>query len=981
MKKILSVALSTAMAFSMFASVAFGADASLTPEQQFNALKEAGIVTGYPDGLSHLEKTLTRAELAKIIVNAIDLEPVTGVATYKDANYSASHWAAPYIEAATAAGILQGKDTVKGLFDPSGNVTVQELAKVLSVALDLEVPTDADNTASAWAKGYVAAAVSAGYISDGINYQANATRSQAVVAAYAIYEANQEATVKSYNVVDSKNVEFTMSDGEVVKVELETALEANKETEVKFTYQDREYTEKVVYKTTVAQKVESVKADNLKQVVVKFDGTLDKVTAEEESNYDIDDVEIDSAELSEDKTTVTLLLKDESDDVLDNKEETTLEISNVQNEDGTVTFNTSVDFTPADVTVPTIKEVVGLGTKAFKVVFSEPVDEEEAGVSGNYEIDGGVVGGSVEYVYPDTAIITANLSVGTHTVAVSDVEDFSGLKIAPAEIEFDVEEDTTAPEIVSIESNDLKELTITFNETIKDVEDVYVNTSSNDADTIEIDDNEVTITLEDPLNYSENTVYVEGVSDYSDNEADRNGKVTPSLDTTRPTITKTEVEEVDGEYLVTLTFSEEVDETDAEDQDNYVLKDEDGDIADVDYIDDDGHPELDIDVDALDSDNEVVINLGSDLDEDTEYALTVSGISDTAYVGNVMLPQTVTVDTGDASDDELEAVWIDEDGDYVYIQFSTDLATSGKGNATDVQFVLLKDGERYDYEGKVNIYNSDTVRLTADDFEDDVTAVEGNTIEFGYIADADGDYIKNEGSYTFAVEIESDDERFTLEDAAVTSTEEVELEFNTKVNSYSRTKFTVTDSEGKKTPNSIEISSDKKTLTLKFTNSSNELAEEGPYTLTTVSGAASDSYGNKFVEENYSLDDEVAPELVSNAFTLTAGTVTGSTYTYQFSLQATEDLAINPAQKYTDAAIRGLFEVEVESGTQKDLEFIVTGVDTDAADESVLVVTVTTTEQLLTTSRTRIAFDGGDDAIQDKYENDLEEFTIRGYVK
>ena len=97
MKKILSVALSTAMAFSMFASVAFGADTEkLTPEQQFNVLKEAGIVQGYPDGLSHLDRTLTRAELAKIIVKSMALEEVTGVATYKDKNYTAKHWAAPF---------------------------------------------------------------------------------------------------------------------------------------------------------------------------------------------------------------------------------------------------------------------------------------------------------------------------------------------------------------------------------------------------------------------------------------------------------------------------------------------------------------------------------------------------------------------------------------------------------------------------------------------------------------------------------------------------------------------------------------------------------------------------------------------------------------------------------------------------------------------------------------------------------------------
>ena len=965
MKKILSVALSTAMAFSMFASVAFGADAKLSPEQQFNALKEAGIVTGYPDGLSHLDRTLTRAELAKIIVNAIGLEPVTGVATYKDKNYTASHWAAPYIEAATAAGILEGKDTVKGLFDPTGNVTVQELAKVLVTALDLEVPADAENTASPWAKGFVAAAVKDGYIAEGINYQAAATRSQAVVAAYAIYEASQVPEVKEYKVVDPKNVEFTMTDGEVVKVELETALEANKETEVKFTYQDREYTHKVTYVTTVAQKVQSVKADNLKQVVVTFDGTLDKTSAEEESNYEIDDVEIDSAKLSEDKTTVTLLLE-EGSDALDNKKETKLDIVNVKNEDGTVTFNTSIDFTPADVTAPTIKEVVGLGTKAFKVVFSEPVDKAEAGVSGNYEIDGGVVGGSVEYVYPNTAIISANLSVGEHKVAVSDVEDFSGLRIAPVEIKFEVEEDTAAPEIASIESKDLKELTIKFNETIKNVEDVYVNTSSNDASTIDINDNEVTITLEDPINYNENTVYVKGVSDYSGNKADRDGKVSPTLDTIRPIITKTDVEKKNGEYVVELTFSEKINENDAKDEENYVLKDADGKIADVDYIDKDGHPELEIFV--SDDEKKVTINLGSDLDEDEEYALTVSGIADQAYVKNMMVPQTVKVDTGKANDSKLDRVWMDSDNRYIYIQFSTDLATSGKGSAIDTKFVLSQAGSRYDYDGKVNIYNTDTIRLDARDFED-IKADEINTgsvIEFGYIADKDGDYIRSSnGSYSFAEKIEASAALFRLTKAEVKSTEEVKLEFNTKVNSYSRTKFIVAGKEA----NSATLSSDKKTLTLKFTNSSNKLPKAGPYALEVKADAAFDAYGNEVVV-NATLKDKVAPELETNEFSVNS--VTGATY-YELTFEATEDVFVNAKNVYTN--INKFFEVKAETG-DSEAEFAVTDVVYDGNTFTVKVELVKG-EEPASTDRIAVKFDGGDDVITDEEGNALGKFVVR----
>lgn len=83
MKKILSVALSTAMAFSMFASVAFGDDA-LNTQQKFDVLKEKGIFTGYPDGTAGLDKEMTRAEFAKVLVGIMGLEPIEGKASFKD---------------------------------------------------------------------------------------------------------------------------------------------------------------------------------------------------------------------------------------------------------------------------------------------------------------------------------------------------------------------------------------------------------------------------------------------------------------------------------------------------------------------------------------------------------------------------------------------------------------------------------------------------------------------------------------------------------------------------------------------------------------------------------------------------------------------------------------------------------------------------------------------------------------------------------
>ncbi|WP_049895037.1 S-layer homology domain-containing protein [Paenibacillus antibioticophila] len=914
MKKILSVALSTAMAFSMFASVAFGADANLTPQQKFDVLKQANIMDGMPDGSSALEKTLTRAELAKIIVKSIGLEPITGVATYKDKNYTVNHWAAPFIEAATQAGILNGKDEAKQLFDPSGNVTVQELAKVLVAALKLEVPAEANNSASEWAKGYVAAAVKEGFLPEGINYQANATRSQAIVAAYAIYEANQVPTVASYKVVDPKNVEFTMSDDEVVKVALETALEANKETEVKFTYQDREYTHKVTYVTTVAQTVQSVKADNLKQIVVTFDGTVDATSAGLESNYSVADRTFKSATVSEDKTSVTLLF-DEAHS-LTNQKEFELSINNVKNGDSTKTFTQKVKFTPVDVTTPTVKEVVGLGTKAVKIKFSEPVQRAEAVKSANYKIDGKAIGASIVYSYPDTVILSTNLTEGDHKISVSNVADASGLKVVPVDYDFTATVDTAAPEVVSATSKDLREVTVEFNEPIKAVNSAYANVSGNTG-IIEINDNKVTVKFTDDkkaLNYSENTIYLKGVRDYSDNSADREVKVNPTLDTVRPEVLSYELKNENGNYIAKVKFSEALKTSTVEDRTNYVLKDSEGKVADKAGTDAKGNP---IEKPSFDvKNNTVTINLGNDLDNKS-YTLTISGLQDTAYVPNSMLPYTIDLDAAKAQVGAISRAWVEpySDGRYVYIEFNKPVATSGVGDASDYAKYFLVNGtseERLAAEsGDVTIISSDTVRIFTKK-----SVATGSTIRANYVANADGNYfVSTTGGYVLETVVK--DQAIALSKATATSTKEVKLEFDGKLNYIDYTDFRV----GTYTPTSYTVSSDYKTLYLKFEGSGRELpadAETKGLKVTTVRHTTQDVYGNavKLVEAsngnaatpNINVVDDVAPELIDNGLVIKPSATTA---VYEATLTFTEAIDVSNAGNYA-YGLEGLFEVKVK---------------------------------------------------------------------
>ncbi|HWO55778.1 MAG TPA: S-layer homology domain-containing protein, partial [Paenibacillus cookii] len=517
MKKILTVALSTAMAFSMFASVAFG-DSAVSVQEKYDSLKAKGIFNGYPDQQAHLERDMTRAEFAKVLTKLLGLKEVTGTLSYKDKGYNAKNWAVPYIEAVTAAGIMEGQDKVKQIFNYNGKVTVQEMATALVRALKLEVPANADNSASTWAKGYVQAAIDKGLISKDLNFQANATREQLVNAAY---QAEQiiNLSVKSYKVADNgKDIEFTLSSGEVVKVTLEKALEPNKETEVKFkNAAGQEITAKVTWVVTAANKVESASASNYKELVVKFDGEVDAKTAENQDNYKVTNVSFESATLSSDKRSVTLLVKDGSG-ILPKQKDTKLEIKGVKNSTGTKTFNETVTFRAVDTELPQVKEAKALGTKAFKVEFSEPVTSATATNISNYKIDGKAISGYVKFTYPNIAFITTNLSVGEHTLTVSGVQDFADFKVSPVDTKLTVAEDTTAPEIVSVKTVDLNKVVVEFNEPVKSVDKAYHTTSSKTADKIDINDNKVTLyfTGENKvLSLGETTIYLQGVKDWS----------------------------------------------------------------------------------------------------------------------------------------------------------------------------------------------------------------------------------------------------------------------------------------------------------------------------------------------------------------------------------------------------------------------------------------------------------------------------------
>lgn len=516
MKKILSVALSTAMAFSMFASVAFGETAKVTAQQAFDALAAKGVVNGFPDGKAHLEKDLTRGEFAKIVTKLFGLTEVTGKLSYKDKGYTAKNWTVPYVEAVTAAGLMQGQDTVKGIFNYNGKVTVEEVAKVLAIALKLEQPTTTDNGASVWAKGYAQAVINAGLVAKDTNFKANATRSLVVETAYYADQIGKVATltVASAEAVSPTKVVVTFSDKTTANVELTTALVAGVETTINFKHLEKDYTAKV---TLQAPKVVSATAPNAKQVVIKFNRAVDVDTVAESSRV-IDGVVKVTKVGSKDDEVASAYVTFNAD-----KTEATITLPGIKALKGnyTVVVSDAVKTTAgeaipaytqllpvADVVAPTLVSVTStakVNTKDVYVTFSEPV--KTTGIVAY--VNGSAAAATVQNdTYTEFKLSGVTLESGkTYDVSLLNVTDFVGNVANPNPIKSTVTvvSDVAAPVIKSVTAVSDKFVEVEFDKNVDRaslVGNVRLLNSVGESQgtfTVVTADNGKTFTLQTPL--------------------------------------------------------------------------------------------------------------------------------------------------------------------------------------------------------------------------------------------------------------------------------------------------------------------------------------------------------------------------------------------------------------------------------------------------------------------------------------------------
>lgn len=480
--------------------------------------------------------------------------------------------------------------------------------------------------------------------------------------------------------------------------------------------------------------VVSVTADNLKEIVVTFNTALDKDTATDVDNYQVEDEAL-ASDLGDDKAvggegddadtdpsialnadgksvTITLGVPFES---ADNQTEKDLTVSGVKSAAGVEIEETTIHFVLDDVKTPVPQKITLTGPHTFEIEFSEPIKDV-----GTISIEDDEYTGEPTVNGTKTATVEigdSSLDEGNYKVVVKGFADFAGLKSLSKTFTLAYAKDTTAPTAKVVEATQSK-VVIEFNKPVyagdpdesqsltKDY--FYHSLSSNHPDDgVTVDGNK-----KFTLKWGENNALPEGnvkvvvlasdddaaVTDGWGNELEDNLVFTVAItaDNTKPEVTKIEVKD---QKNIKVYFSEDVKKEQARDVGNYVLTDKDGDEV---YIND---------AEYSDKDYYATLTVSDDLNG--AYKLKISGIEDKALDANKILAVTKSFTVADVTAPKLTLATVEArtvgtanlKNQVIYVYFPENMATSGTYSVLDKEKYQITNGDK-----TVDLDSGDTVK-------------------------------------------------------------------------------------------------------------------------------------------------------------------------------------------------------------------------------------------------------------------------------
>jgi hypothetical protein len=593
-----------------------------TAQEKFDVLKGKGIFTGLEDGSAGLDQDMTRAQAAAIVARLLGLkEDAAASSVYKD--LTDAKWAAGFIGAVTPK-YMQGVGS--GKFDPSGKITIEQLATVMVRVLGLKIDEKATVVgASAWAQPYVSAALAAKLMAELPDYKNPAKRELLVETSYGAYVVVSKPVVPPAPPVSLEVDSVSSYSQTLVAVEVKTALttapdakefkvkdDAGKDVAVSaaalknggktivltvaqmaaqkihtLTFGGKDFKFVAVPTETNKPQLTSVVASNNKSVKVTFNENLDE-NALTITNYTIAGLQVLKAELDgTDKKVVILTTAAQTAGSIYK-----LVVTNVTDLAGNVIDADKDEMQfgglAPDTTKPKLVSALATSNKVVQATFDEEVEEKTATTITNYTIAGLQVLKAAYKVDGDNKadkkvveLTTAAQTAGTiYSLVVANVTDVSGNVIDDGNKERKfggLAPDTARPEVSGAVALTNTTVKVTFNEEVKkelaeDAKNYTIAGLTVSAAKFESDKKSVVLTTTAQTPGTIYTVLVINVQDISDNviNADKDefkfGGI--AADTTKPSVVSAEATNA---TTVKVTFSEPVDEVTAKQTFNYFL--------------------------------------------------------------------------------------------------------------------------------------------------------------------------------------------------------------------------------------------------------------------------------------------------------------------------------------------------------------------------------------------------------------------------
>jgi hypothetical protein len=337
--------------------------------------------------------------------------------------------------------------------------------------------------------------------------------------------------------------------------------------------------------------VESLSADNLAEVYVKFNQAMDKDTITKDY-FKVAGAKVAGASLLADDVTVKLTV--DKAKIGGNGSNYKVEITtDVKSASGAAFEKAySGNIRVFDNELPYITDVRLTGPKTIEITFSEPMEVEP-----KVKINKGVYGCSIGAIKTVTNKVIVTISAsklpdGEYTLAISDAEDYAGFKMDADEHLLAYAKDES-PITASVTSAKQSEVKVKFNKPVMLTDEAtsyfYHTFSKWNPDSVNNDDGEYydsyTLTFTDnPIPEGETQFVIKAkgkdgtaIRDAWGNKLEENIaiKVSVAADRTPPEVTG-DVKVKDDAQTIEIKFTEPLNKASAEKKANYAVEDEDG---------------------------------------------------------------------------------------------------------------------------------------------------------------------------------------------------------------------------------------------------------------------------------------------------------------------------------------------------------------------------------------------------------------------